>query len=105
MLAAGGRADRVIFSGVGKTPAEIGAALLAGIKCFNVESEPELASSMPSPGRWGCKAAISLRINPDVDARTHPYISTGMAGATSSEFPKGACSRPTAMRQACPTCA
>ncbi|MEO5694157.1 MAG: diaminopimelate decarboxylase [Usitatibacter sp.] len=80
VLAAGGRADRVIFSGVGKSPAEIGAGLLAGIKCFNVESEPELDRINAIAGEMHRVAPISLRINPDVDARTHPYISTGLAG-------------------------
>jgi diaminopimelate decarboxylase len=80
VLAAGGRADRVIFSGVGKSTAEIRAALAAGIKCFNVESEPELERLDALAGEAGKRAPVSLRINPDVDARTHPYISTGLAG-------------------------
>ena len=80
VLAAGGRADRVIFSGVGKSTAEIRAALAAGIKCFNVESEPELERLDALAGESGRRAPVSLRINPDVDARTHPYISTGLAG-------------------------
>ena len=80
VIAAGGRPERVIFSGVGKSPAEIGAGLQAGIKCFNVESEPELDRIDAIAGAMGHKAPVSLRINPDVDARTHPYISTGMAG-------------------------
>jgi diaminopimelate decarboxylase len=80
VLAAGGRADRVIFSGVGKSEAEIRAALAAGIKCFNVESEPELERLDAAARAMGKVAPVSLRINPDVDARTHPYISTGMAG-------------------------
>jgi diaminopimelate decarboxylase len=80
VLAAGGRADRVIFSGVGKSEAEIRAALAAGIKCFNVESEPELERLDALAREAGVRAPVSLRINPDVDARTHPYISTGMAG-------------------------
>jgi diaminopimelate decarboxylase len=80
VLAAGGRADRIIFSGVGKSAAEIRAALAAGIKCFNVESEPELDRLDALAGEAGKRAPISLRINPDVDARTHPYISTGLAG-------------------------
>jgi diaminopimelate decarboxylase len=79
VLAAGGRPDRVIFSGVGKTEAEIAAALAARIHCFNVESEPELERLNALAGRSGQRARISLRINPDVDARTHPYISTGLA--------------------------
>src|SRR6185437_5053756 len=80
VLAAGGRADRVIFSGVGKSEPEIRRALAAGIKCFNVESEPELDRLDALAGAAGVKAPVALRINPDVDARTHPYISTGMAG-------------------------
>ncbi|HET9577032.1 MAG TPA: diaminopimelate decarboxylase [Usitatibacter sp.] len=80
VLAAGGSAARVLFSGVGKSEAEIGAALAAGIKCFNVESEPELERLDAIARRMGVVAPVSLRINPDVDARTHPYISTGMAG-------------------------
>jgi len=80
VLAAGGRADRVIFSGVGKSEAEMRAALAAGIHCFNVESEPELERLNAIAGAMGKRAPVSLRINPDVDARTHPYISTGMAG-------------------------
>jgi diaminopimelate decarboxylase len=80
VLAAGGPADRVIFSGVGKSQAEIGAALAAGIRCFNVESEPELARLDAIAQSMGKVAPVSLRINPDVDARTHPYISTGLAG-------------------------
>ncbi len=80
VLAAGGDADRVIFSGVGKSRAEMRSALEAGIRCFNVESEPELERLNAVAGSLGRRAAVSLRINPDVDARTHPYISTGMAG-------------------------
>ena len=80
VLAAGGRADRVIFSGVGKSQAEIRQALAAGIKCFNVESEPELERLAALAREAGVQAPVSLRINPDVDARTHPYISTGLAG-------------------------
>lgn len=80
VLAAGGRADRVLFSGVGKTEAEMRAALEAGIRCFNVESEPELERLEAVAAALGKRAPVALRINPDVDARTHPYISTGMAG-------------------------
>jgi diaminopimelate decarboxylase len=80
VLAAGGRAARVIFSGVGKSEAEMRQALEAGIKCFNVESEPELERLDAVAGSMGRRAPVALRINPDVDARTHPYISTGMAG-------------------------
>ena len=80
VIAAGGRADRVIFSGVGKSEAEMRAALAAGIRCFNVESEPELDRLDAIAASMGKRAPVSLRINPDVDARTHPYISTGLAG-------------------------
>jgi len=80
VLAAGAAPDRVIFSGVGKSEAEMRAALGAGIRCFNVESEPELERLNAIAGSMGCRAPVSLRVNPDVDARTHPYISTGMAG-------------------------
>jgi len=80
VLAAGGDPACVIFSGVGKSEGEIHAALEAGIKCFNVESEPELERLDAIAGRLGLRAPVSLRINPDVDARTHPYISTGLAG-------------------------
>ena len=80
VLAAGGRADRVIFSGVGKSEAEIRGALAADIKCFNVESEPELERLDAIARSMGKVAPVSVRVNPDVDAKTHPYISTGMAG-------------------------
>jgi diaminopimelate decarboxylase len=80
VLAAGGRADRVIFSGVGKSRAEMSAALEAGVRCFNAESEPELERLDALAGALGKRAPVSLRVNPDVDARTHPYISTGLAG-------------------------
>ncbi|OFT00953.1 diaminopimelate decarboxylase [Neisseria sp. HMSC31F04] len=78
VLAAGGRADKTIFSGVGKSAAEIEFALKSGIKCFNVESLPELDSINEIAGRLKTAASVSLRINPDVDAQTHPYISTGL---------------------------
>lgn len=78
VLRAGGQADRVVFSGVGKSEAEISQALVAGIGCFNVESESELQRlSRVAAGR-NTRARIALRVNPDVDARTHPYISTGL---------------------------
>jgi diaminopimelate decarboxylase len=80
VLAAGGQASRVIFSGVGKSEAEMRSALSAGIQCFNVESEPELDRLDRVAKSTGLRAPVSLRVNPDVDARTHPYISTGMAG-------------------------
>ncbi|EGX7690257.1 diaminopimelate decarboxylase [Vibrio parahaemolyticus] len=78
VIAAGGDAKKVVFSGVGKTPAEMKRALELGIKCFNVESEPELERLNKVAGELGVIAPISLRINPDVDAKTHPYISTGL---------------------------
>lgn len=78
VLAAGGSPDKVIFSGLGKTEDEIEQALQAGILCFNVESEPELERINAVAGRLNVKAPISLRVNPDVDAGTHPYISTGL---------------------------
>ena len=78
VLAAGGRADKTIFSGVGKSAAEIEFALKSGIKCFNVESLPELDRINEIAGRLKTTAPVSLRINPDVDAQTHPYISTGL---------------------------
>lgn len=78
VLAAGGTADKIIFSGVGKSVQEIAFALNAGIKCFNVESLPELDRINQVAEMMGQIAPISLRINPDVDAKTHPYISTGL---------------------------
>lgn len=80
VLAAGGRADRTIFSGVGKSESDIRAALAAGIRCFNVESEPELERVNAVAAAMGARAPVSLRVNPDVDAGTHPYISTGLKG-------------------------
>jgi diaminopimelate decarboxylase len=78
VLAAGGDAGKVVFSGVGKTADEMRLALEAGILCFNVESEAELMRMNEVAGDMGKIAPISLRVNPDVDARTHPYISTGL---------------------------
>jgi len=78
VLAVGARPDRIVFSGVGKTSAEMAAALTAGILCFNVESAAELERLDAVAGRLGKTAPVSLRVNPDVDARTHPYISTGL---------------------------
>lgn len=78
VLAAGGDPAKVVFSGVGKTAVEMRAALDAGILCFNVESEDELARLNQIAGELGRIAAISLRVNPNVDAKTHPYISTGL---------------------------
>jgi diaminopimelate decarboxylase len=80
VLAAGGRADRVVFSGVGKTRDEMRLALELGVRCFNVESEAELAALCEVASAAGRRAQISLRVNPDVDAGTHPYISTGLKG-------------------------
>ncbi|MCC7152164.1 MAG: alanine racemase, partial [Rubrivivax sp.] len=77
-LAAGGRAEQIVFSGVGKTRAEMERALEVGVRCFNVESEAELRRLSAVATRIGRSAAISLRVNPDVDAGTHPYISTGL---------------------------
>ncbi len=78
VLAAGGHANQVVFSGVGKGVHEIERAIEAGILCFNVESEAELVRINETAARLGQHAAVSLRVNPDVDARTHPYISTGL---------------------------
>ncbi|KZE28888.1 diaminopimelate decarboxylase [Crenobacter luteus] len=78
VLAAGSPADKVVFSGVGKSEAEMEMALQAGIHCFNVESVNELARLNAVAGRLGKRAPVSLRVNPDVDAKTHPYISTGL---------------------------
>ena len=78
VLAAGGDARKVVFSGVGKTVAEMRMALDAGILCFNVESAAELDRLNEVAASMGKIAAISLRVNPDVDAKTHPYISTGL---------------------------
>ena len=78
VLAAGVPASRVVFSGVGKTRAEMRRALAAGVRCFNVESLPELARLSEEALALGRTAPVSLRVNPDVDAGTHPYISTGL---------------------------
>lgn len=78
VLAAGGDASKVIFSGVGKTAAEMRRALEAGIHCFNVESAAELERLNDVAGQMNVVAPVSLRVNPDVDANTHPYISTGL---------------------------
>lgn len=78
VLAAGGDAGKVVFSGVGKQVWEMQAALDAGVKCFNVESEDELERLSRVASTSGRVAPISLRVNPDVDAHTHPYISTGL---------------------------
>nr|VVV05366.1 Diaminopimelate decarboxylase [Aliivibrio wodanis] len=78
VVAAGGDPTKVVFSGVGKTADEMRRALELKIKCFNVESEPELERLNAVAAEMGVVAPISLRINPDVDAKTHPYISTGL---------------------------
>ena len=78
VLAAGGEASKVVFSGVAKSRAEIMRALEVGIRCFNVESVAELHHINQIAGEMGKVAPISLRVNPDVDAHTHPYISTGL---------------------------
>jgi diaminopimelate decarboxylase len=78
VLAAGGKAENTVFSGVGKSAAEMREALEAGVKCFNVESIPELHALNELAKSLGKKAPVSLRVNPDVDAKTHPYISTGL---------------------------
>jgi diaminopimelate decarboxylase len=78
VLAAGGDPANVVFSGVGKSAPEIRAALKAGILCFNVESEAELMRIDRIAGELGKPAPVSLRVNPDVDAGTHPYIATGL---------------------------
>ncbi|MXN88897.1 diaminopimelate decarboxylase [Pasteurella canis] len=78
VLAAGGDASKVVFSGVAKTHTEIARALEVGIRCFNVESLAELRRINQVAAEMGKIAPISLRVNPDVDARTHPYISTGL---------------------------
>ena len=78
VLEAGGEASKVVFSGVAKSRAEIMRALEVGIRCFNVESIAELHHINQIAGEMGKIAPISLRVNPDVDAHTHPYISTGL---------------------------
>jgi len=78
VLRAGGSADRVVFSGVAKSHRDIATALVAGIRCFNVESIAELDRIADIAEQLGRPAAVSLRVNPDVDAGTHPYISTGL---------------------------
>ncbi|MCD1126013.1 diaminopimelate decarboxylase [Jinshanibacter sp. LJY008] len=78
VLAAGGDPAKIVFSGVAKSKVEICRALEVGIRCFNVESIPELHRINQIAGEMRVRAPISLRINPDVDAKTHPYISTGL---------------------------
>ena len=78
VLAAQGEPSRIVFSGVGKTRAEMTRALQVGVRCFNVESTGELLLLSQAAVALGTRARVSLRVNPDVDARTHPYISTGL---------------------------
>ncbi len=78
VIAAGGEPGKVVFSGVGKRSSEIRRALELGIYCFNVESEAELERIDEIAREMGVRAPVSLRVNPDVDAKTHPYISTGL---------------------------
>jgi diaminopimelate decarboxylase len=91
-LKAGGTPEHVVFSGVGKTEAEMKTALEAGIGCFNVESGEELAVLDAVAGKLGKRAPVSLRVNPDVDPETHPYISTGLKqnkfGVSMTEAPE-----------------
>jgi len=78
VLRAGGQVEKIVFSGVGKRADEIRQALQAGIRCFNVESAAELERISNIASELGCQAPVSIRVNPDVDAGTHPYISTGL---------------------------
>ena len=78
VLAAGGQADKIVFSGVGKSREDMRRALEVGVHCFNVESTDELERLQMVAAEMGVRAPISLRVNPDVDAGTHPYISTGL---------------------------
>jgi diaminopimelate decarboxylase len=80
VLAIGGDPSRVVFSGVGKTVDEMRLALAASVRCFNVESESELLALSKVAASVGKRAPVSLRVNPDIDAKTHPYISTGLRG-------------------------
>lgn len=78
VLRAGGTPDKIVFSGVGKTVDEMHQALSAGIRCFNIESSSELLTLNQVAGNLGKRAPVSLRVNPNVDAKTHPYIATGL---------------------------
>jgi len=78
VLAAGGDPHKVVFSGVGKTCAEMQQALNAGVHCFNIESATELERLQQVASRLNIKAKVAIRVNPDVDAKTHPYIATGL---------------------------
>ena len=79
-LAIGADPKSLVFAGVGKSATEIAAALEAGVKCINVESTAELHNINRVASKLNCRAPVSLRVNPDVDAQTHPYISTGLKG-------------------------
>jgi diaminopimelate decarboxylase len=81
VLAAGGDPKKTVFSGVGKRPDEMRRALEVGVKCFNVESLGELLTLSEEARAMNCRAPVSLRINPDIDPKTHPYISTGLMGS------------------------
>jgi len=78
VLRAGGEANKIVFSGVGKTAEEMARGLEVGIRCFNVESRAELELLEQVAAEKGVQAPVSIRVNPDVDAQTHPYISTGL---------------------------
>jgi diaminopimelate decarboxylase len=78
VLAVGGAADKIVFAGVGKRDDELRRALAVGIRCFNVESRQELVELNEIAAAMGCTAPVALRVNPDVDAHTHPYIATGL---------------------------
>jgi len=97
VLAAGATADKVVFSGVGKTEHEMAAALEAGIACFNIESIAEAHRLADVASAHGVIAPVSFRINPDVDAQTHPYISTGLK---ENKFGIAMADAPTAYREA-----
>lgn len=103
-LAAGVPGSRIVFSGVGKTRDEMALALDAGILCFNVESEPEMLALSEVATAKGLRAPVSIRVNPDVDARTHAKISTGKAeNKFGIQFRARA--RSMRRRRACPACA
>ena len=97
VIAAGGDPGKVVFSGVGKSETEIRQALTAGILCFNVESASELVRLDRVAGEMGLRAPVSFRVNPDVDPKTHPYISTGLK---ENKFGVAIADAPTLYRQA-----
>lgn len=103
VIAAGGDTRKVIFSGVGKTRAEMRQALEADIGCFNVESEAELDVLNAVAQEAGLRAPVSIRVNPDVDAKTHP-TSPRASRTTSSVSPTSMPSPSTGAQQACPAC-